>query len=326
MPVRLGVIGAGGIAGEHLSSLTSVANASVVAITDLDPEACRRRQERFQIPQIAPTDEALLAIDLDAVLVCTPTFTHRDMVVQAARTGKHIFCEKPMARTLTEADRMIEACERHGVGLMIGFVRRFCPEWGAFKSLVEQGLLGRPIVWRMVYASGGPSSPWYMDRAQGAGPFLDGMVHNYDFCRYAFGEAVDVRSTMVRLKPSTTALDTGTTTLTFESGDQHVIVGSWGLPAGCHSPGIHDALGPDGVLSFHDLDNDPGEVNTSTHGYFVIRRDGNTRQVYPFRKENMFVKEMQYFVDAVERGEKPKPDGVDGRKALEIALRVLGEM
>lgn len=325
MPVRLGVIGAGGIAGLHLSSLTSVANASVVAITDIDPEACRRRQAEYHIPQIAPDVEALLDADIDAVLVCIPTFAHCDAVIRAARAGKHIFCEKPMARTLTEADQMIEACERQGVGLMIGFVRRFCPEWGTFKDLVERGLLGRPIVWRMVYASGGPSSPWYLDRTQGAGPFLDGMVHNYDFCRYAFGEVVDVQSTMVTLKRTTTALDTGTAILSFESGDQHVIAGSWGLPAGCHSPGIHDALGPEGVLLFHDPDNDPGEIDTSTHGYFVIRRSNNTRSVHPFRQDNMFVKEMQYFVDTIECGERPKPDGIDGRKALDIALRVLGE-
>lgn len=326
MPVRLGVIGAGGIAGMHLRSLMSVSNAEVAAITDPDTEACRRRQEEFRIPHVAPDVDAVLQSEVDAVLICTPTFTHCDLVDRAAAAGKHIFCEKPMARTLAEADRMIAACEKRHVGLMIGFVRRFCPEWGTFKRLVDEGRIGRPIMWRMAYSSGGPDSPWYLNRAQGAGPFLDGMVHNYDFCRYVFGEAADIRSAMVTLKHTSDALDTGTAHMVFESGDHHVIIGSWGLPTGLHSPGIHDALGPDGVILFRDPDNNPDGVNTETHGYLVVYGPDKERSVHAYPKENMFLKEMQYFVDTIERGERPKPDGVDGRKSLEIALRILGEV
>lgn len=326
MPVRLGIVGAGGIAGLHLSSLRSVPNASVAVITDVDHEACLRRQQAFDIPTVAKSLDDMLAADLDAVLVCTPTFTHADIVVKAARAGKHVFCEKPIARTLQEADRMIEACDREGVALMVGFVRRFCPEWGAVKSLIEQGALGRPVVWRMTFASGGPRSPWYLDRERGAGPFMDGMVHNYDFCRYTFGEVEHVQSSMLTLKRTSTALDTGTAHLTFASGDHHVIVGSWGAPEGCQAPGTHDILGPDGVLLFQDPDNDPGDIDTGTHGYVVVRGADRRRTVHAFRKEDMFIKEMQYFVDAVEKGSDPEPDGQDGLKALEIALRVLGEV
>ena len=131
MSIQLGVIGAGGIAGMHLQSLSQVENANVVGITDLDRVACVSRQEEFCIDRVADDIDTLLASDIDAVLVCTPTFTHCDIVTRAARAGKHVFCEKPMARTLAEADQMIEACDKAGVSLMIGFVRRFCPQCGS---------------------------------------------------------------------------------------------------------------------------------------------------------------------------------------------------
>lgn len=326
MSIKLGVVGAGGIAGMHLQSLSQVKNADVTAITDLDRDACVSRQKAFGIDRVADDIDGLLASDIEAVLVCTPTFTHCDIVTRAARAGKHIFCEKPMARTLAEADQMIEACDAAGVSLMIGFVRRFCPQWGAFKALVEEGRIGRPVVWRMAFSSGGPASPWYLNRAQGAGPFLDGMVHNYDFCRYAFGEVADVQSSLVTLKHASDALDTGTAHMVFESGDHHVILGSWGLPVGSHSPGIHDAMGPDGVILFQDPDQNPEGIDTETHGYLVVIGPENKRSVHAYPKENMFLKEMQYFVNKIERQERPEPDGGDGRAALEIALRILAEV
>ncbi len=326
MSVSLGVVGAGGIAGMHLQSIASIENASVIAITDTDLDACTRRQEEFEIPVVSPTIDALLEQNPDAILVCTPTFTHCDIVSQAAQAGKYIFCEKPMARTLPEAQRMIDSCDRHGASLMLGFVRRFCPEWNWFKTLVERGTIGRPVVWRVVYSSGGPASPWYLNREQGAGPFLDGMVHNYDFCRYAFGELQEVASTMVTLKPDSSAFDTGTAHMTFASGDQHVIIGSWGLPKGTHTPGIHDALGPEGALLFRDTGPSPEEIDTDTHGYLVSYGPDNERTVYPYLKEDMFLKEIQYFVDAVRQKTPPEPSGEDGYRALDMALRVLGEV
>ncbi len=269
MSVKIGVVGAGGIAGMHLTSLSELPNATIIGITDPDATACKSRQQEFNIPSAVSHIDELLDFGPDGILVCTPTFTHREIVEKAAATVPYIFCEKPMARSVEDAQSMINACERHSAKLMLGFVRRFCPEWNFFKSLVDDGVIGRPVTWRFAFASGGPPSPWYLDRAKGAGPFLDGMVHNYDFCRYAFGEIVEVSSTMHTLKTTSDALDTGSAHMTFSSGDQHIILGSWGLPVGSFTPGIHDALGPDGAIVFKDTGPPPPGIDLETHGYFA---------------------------------------------------------
>lgn len=325
MSVNIAFVGAGGIAGMHLASLSALPNVSIVGITDPDHDACLARQTEFEIPTVAADLDELLELNPDGILVCTPTFTHSEIVCRASEGVRYIFCEKPLARTLNEADEMMNVCEKNGAEIMLGFVRRFCPAWNCFKSLLEQGVIGRPVVWRFAYASGGPPSPWYLDRDKGAGPFLDGMVHNYDFCRYAFGELKEVRSTLTTLKHDSNALDTGSAHMTFDSGDQHVILGSWGLPTGAHTPGIHDALGPDGAILFTDSQAPPDDIDSEQYGYFASYTSGNERAIHTYRKEDMFLKEMTYFADVIAQKGKPSPNGMDGFRALEIALKVLGE-
>lgn len=172
MSLKFGVVGAGGIAGLHLQSLKEIEAVEIVAVADVDTNILATRKQEFGIQDTFENYDDLFKVSgLDAVLICLPTYLHCDAVTKAAQRGLDIFCEKPMAMTLQEADQMMEVCEKSGVKLMIGFVRRFCPEWGKFKEVVEQGVLGRPIVWRMAFGGYGAPTLWFHDRKKGEGLF-----------------------------------------------------------------------------------------------------------------------------------------------------------
>jgi predicted dehydrogenase len=135
----------------------------------------------------------------------------------AARHGKHVFCEKPMAMNMEDALEMEAVCREAGVKLQLGFVRRFDNEWLKFKEIVTSGQLGRPVVWRTASAGQGAPTPWFFQRELGGGPFMDGAVHNYDFGNYMFGKVKSVTARGTTIQPNRTAIDTGIASIEYES-------------------------------------------------------------------------------------------------------------
>ena len=124
-----------------------------------------------------------------------------------------MLCEKPMAMTLRDCDAMIAAAENAGTTLMVGHVRRYDTDWGTWRSLVEKGVIGRPVLWRQT-AGGGHPGNWFMDARMGGGPFMDGCVHNWDFANWVFGQPAEAVASLMRLA-KTSAFDTGTVAILF---------------------------------------------------------------------------------------------------------------
>ena len=154
--LNIGFIGCGGIARHHASRLAQVRGARIIACADAFQGAAVSFAAEFGHAgaQTFTDHRQMLRLDaVDAVWVCTPTFMHAGPVIDAAKAGKHIFCEKPMAMKLADARRMTVAADKAGVRLTIGQVRRFCPEWGKMKQIVQSGTLGSPVIWR--FAAGG---------------------------------------------------------------------------------------------------------------------------------------------------------------------------
>ena len=150
-PLRIGVIGVGRIGRMHAELLARrVPGAAVAAVYDAHGEAARDVAERLGVPAADSADELLHAADVDAVAICSSTDTHADLLVAAAGAGKAVFCEKPMALTLADADRAIAATRAAGVVLQVGFNRRFAPDWAAARTLLEEGRLGTPRLLRSV--------------------------------------------------------------------------------------------------------------------------------------------------------------------------------
>ncbi len=207
--INVGLIGVGGIAGAHLPAYATLDSAQVVALCDKDP--VRARGEGREIPLNIPTGggtavqakayldyrELVADAEVEAVDICLPTDLHADVAVAALEAGKHVLCEKPMALTVAECDRMIAAAAQSGRMLMVAHCVRFWPEYLALKAEIASGNLGELLSAGFTRIGGMPAwsyENWFADPARSGGAILDLHVHDADFVRYLFGTPQSVSS------------------------------------------------------------------------------------------------------------------------------------
>jgi predicted dehydrogenase len=191
------------------------------------------------------------------------------------------------------------------------------------KEQILAGVIGRPVVWRSVTGGAGPASKWFLDRRMGGGPLLDGAVHDYDFLRSMFGDGKLAMGSMKTFKSDSTALDTGTGLVRFESGDECVMSWSWGLPKGVGTPHHHDVLGPKGVIFFSaPPDRITAGTDMTKYGAIRVVLEGGLEEIELYEKKDMFVEQAKHFLDCVENKKEPLVGGLDGLKALEVWLGI----
>jgi myo-inositol 2-dehydrogenase / D-chiro-inositol 1-dehydrogenase len=189
--LRIGLIGAGRIGPVHAETVAfRVSRAQLVAVADVNSSAAQAVASRCNIPRILSAGSDLIADpEIDAVAICSPTDTHADLIVAAAKAGKHIFCEKPISLSLEEIDRSLAAVESAGVKLQVGFNRRFDSNFLRVRQAVVSGEIGRPNLFHIVSRDPFPPPLTYL-RPSG-GIFLDMMVHDFDMARFLIGDEVE---------------------------------------------------------------------------------------------------------------------------------------
>jgi len=213
----------------------------------------------------------------------------------------------------------LKKLKKNNVKFQIGFVRRFDKEWLEFKELMHLETIGENVVWRQVSAGAGPKTEWFYDIKKGAGPFIDGAVHSYDFALYTFGKAKKVESCLTRFKKFSSP-DTGVVSVEFESGNILVLLWSWGLPEKCFTNGINDAIGPKGALIFEG-------IRDKEHKWFLLRKENGTEEkVGEMPIDTLgpaFTEQMDHFIDCIKNNKKPKVGYIEGRESLKIGLQAL---
>lgn len=195
--VKVGVIGAGFISDYHIQGLQS-AGAEVAAISSLVEEDAKAKASKYQIQQATSDYQVILdRSDIDAVVILTPDFTHRQVAVDSARAGKHILLQKPMARSSTECKEIISAAQEAGVSLHVSFMHRYFEEVEELRSLLEKKTLGNILTIRHRNATPGANwAPWFFDREKvGGGVVMQLGIHGIDLLRKLFGEIEAVRAT-----------------------------------------------------------------------------------------------------------------------------------
>jgi predicted dehydrogenase len=201
MPVRIGVLGCGGIArAAHLPSLARCPDASVVALADADPASLAAGQGLAPGARVAADFAAVLEMpDVDAVVIALPPALHADAAVAALRNGKHIYVEKPLATTLADGERIVDAWRSTGLVAMMGFNYRYNPLVAHARSRLAARAIGEPVAVRTVFATSLRSTPeWKRVRASGGGALLDLAVHHVDLVRYLLATEVAQVSAEVR--------------------------------------------------------------------------------------------------------------------------------
>lgn len=190
--VRFALIGCGPMACQLADSLASRTDARVVAVVDPVSEARQRAAEAYQAEGYAEHAQALARDDIDAVIVATPSHLHKGIVIDAAQARKHVFCEKPMALTVSDCDQMIAAAEAAGVRLMVGQVLRLMFPFWRIKELATPDELGTPVcvsIRRLMRLSG---TGWRGRRAASGGPLFEVHVHEFDLMRHLCGEVAQI--------------------------------------------------------------------------------------------------------------------------------------
>ncbi|MEM6430244.1 MAG: Gfo/Idh/MocA family oxidoreductase, partial [Deinococcota bacterium] len=253
---RIGVVGAGMMASWHIERWLGLQErgqpVQIAGIFDKNQQRAAELAQTYDCPAFTELDALLAACDV--VDVCTPTDQHADIVVQAAQTGKDVICEKPMARTLQDAQRMLDACEQAGVRLFIAHVVRFFSQYEGAKAALDAGMLGSPGVIRL---SRGGSFPgrWYGDYMRSGGVVLDLSIHDLDMARWCFGEVTQVFARGLTFE-GIPACDHVITNLQFENGALGHVSGSWAYPPGKFVTAL-EVAGSDGIYEWHGFAPDP---------------------------------------------------------------------
>ena len=211
-PVRVGIVGVGEIAGQvHVPGLRLLPGVEITALCDANGEALERRAREHGVGATFANYEELLASDLvDAVVVTTPNAFHAPISIAAARAGKHVLCEKPIALSLAEALEMYRAAEEAGVVHMTAFTYRFVPAMRYTKHLVDEGAIGRPVHFRANRFQdwGDRWLAWRQDKAQaGSGELGDMGAHRIDYGHLLVGRIVRVVGMTRLFQPDRRAAD-----------------------------------------------------------------------------------------------------------------------
>jgi myo-inositol 2-dehydrogenase/D-chiro-inositol 1-dehydrogenase/scyllo-inositol 2-dehydrogenase (NAD+) len=318
-PVRIALIGAGRAGRVHANSLVHhVPNGTLVGLVDSVPEVLRESGDMYGVDaRFASLDEALDKLEFDAVVITTPTFTHRALAVQAMDAGKHVFTEKPMALSLEECDAMIQASERNSVFLQLGFMRRFSPEFATAFERIQAGEIGQPMLIKSLTHGPGLPPPWARDLKTSNGMLAEVNSHDWDSTRWLMGSNPErVYVEVANFKGAARGVDTPNfydnvlVNIKFENGGLGSISGI--CPCDYGYDARVEIVGEKGVMQIGEMQGLPVVVCTD-------RNQGLISPIYrtwPERFAWGYIREMEHFVECIQKDTPPKVGGIDGRWAV----------
>ena len=194
--LQVGLIGLGRLGRVYARDLASrIPETRLIAVADTNATAAREVAAEWDVPAWYDSSERLIDDPaVDAVVIVSPTHTHRDVVIQAAAKRTPTFCEKPLALSLGECREMQTAVERSGTFFQMGFMRRFDPGYAAAKREVDEGRIGRPVVFKSTSRDPFPPSIEYANPASSGGILVDMGIHDFDLARWFMCDVSSVTS------------------------------------------------------------------------------------------------------------------------------------
>jgi myo-inositol 2-dehydrogenase / D-chiro-inositol 1-dehydrogenase len=315
------LLGCGRMGIEHARTLIGIGNAKVVAVADpFEPSRATAKALTRAEFDFANPEEAIHAPGVDAVLIVTPTPTHAPLIEAAAKAGKAIFCEKPVALELARTQAVLEVVRQTGVPFQIGFNRRFDPPFTMAKQKLLNGELGTIRQFRAVGRDPAPPSLEYL--AISGGQFIDQAVHDLDIARHLVGEIEEVMVWGTAHNPDIAALgdsDTTTTMLRFKNGAVGVIENSrtstYGYDVtteifGTKGKLVLDATPKTPIWQYGQNANGTGALTADHYDFFMDR----FKEAYKL--------ELEAFFKSLEQNTPPNPGATDALESLRLALAV----
>lgn len=318
MTVRFGLLGAGRIGKVHAKAVMGDANAKLVAVTDAMPAAAQAIADQYGC-DVRSMEAILAATDIDAVIICTPTDTHADLIEAFVKAGKAVFCEKPIDLSLDRVKACLSVVRAHKGTLMVGFNRRFDPHFRAVRAEIDKGTIG--AVEMVVITSRDPGAPPVEYIARSGGIFRDMTIHDFDMARFLLGEDVAEVSAMAAVLVDQAIgkagdFDSVQVMLKTASGKQAVISNS-----------RRATYGYDQRIEVHGSKGAVSAENQRPVSIEVASAAGYTRpplhDFFMTRYTEAYGAEIASFIAALSSGKPAAPSGEDGLIALALAEAAL---
>lgn len=311
---RIGLAGLGRMGRIHAASLSGrCPSAQLACVFDGDPAVARQAAEQFGVPWVKSYDDMLADGRVDAVAIATPTGTHAEFCVRAARAGKHIFCEKPISLDRQASIEAIAAAGDAGVTFQVGFHRRFDPDWAAATARIRAGELGDVYLFRTSLRDMTPPRPEFL--AGSGGFFVDVTIHDLDTARWMVGEITEVTAHGTALSDPGFAeigdIDTAVVVLRFASGALGVIDDS--RAAGYGYECSTEVMGRDATVRIDHPQYRHYEWRTPGWAAHGLARDFEQR--YPLA----YAEELESFARSARDGRPPAVTGSDALAAFDLA-------
>ncbi len=327
--LKIALIGAGAIGQTHISTLNQLAGFSLVAVADPGPNAAQIA-DSLGVPWFANHNDMLDSIRPDGVIVATPNELHVDVSIDCLNRGIPVLLEKPVANTVSDALRLVEATEQTGVPVLVGHHRRHNPIIKAAKKLIDEGALGRPVMASVTCALMKPADyfqiPWH--RAPGVGgPFLINLIHEIDLLRHLYGEIDCVAALKSCAVRGLDVEDSGGALLHFTNGaiasitisDTVAAPWSWDMTSGeverfpAHDALSHYLCGTEGGISL------PG-LELWRHDGDISWTDKMTKVSGACQSGDPFPAQLQHFGDLIARTAEPVVSVREATRNLEIVM------
>jgi len=316
----MGIIGTGRIGSFHTRNLVRlIPEANLVAVCDIRLDVARAVAEELGIRRITPDYRELLADkEIEAIVIASSTDTHAFMIKDAAKAGKHIFSEKPLALDLPSIDDALAVVDRAGVKLQVGFNRRFDHSFRRVREIVASGQIGRPCILHITNRD--PVPPLIEYARTSGGMFLDMSIHDLDMARYQLGEVEEVYAMgAVLVAPEleqVNDVDTDVITLRFSNGALGVIDNSrqavYGYDQRLEVFGSAGAARAENQATDTVLQSDNSGIHSAKPPRFFMDR-----------YTECYVTEFREFIDCVLNDKTPPVTGRDGRLAVVVGHAVI---
>ena len=314
--LRVAVAGLGRIGRLHAQLLHSFTQRSrLVAVMDVIEELARSVGERLGVPWYTDFSRMLDRREIDAVVIATPTFLHREMTAAALEAGVHVLVEKPLAQNTSEARDIVERSRSSGLKLQVGYMRRFDEAFRRAKRAVEEGVVGKPLSYVAIARDPAPPKGWVVDPSKSGGIFMDMLSHDTDMARWLMGDEVArvfARGSAGLVEHIREAgdLDFAEVLLEFREGAYGFVQGIRVNPPGYDLR--TEVYGTKGTVYVDNRIDNTSALATSGGIVFT--------GVSWFEKRflHAYIEELDAFAESIQEDKKPPVDAVDGYRVVAI--------
>lgn len=323
--LKVGIIGAGGIAMQHATCYLNIPEAQIVAVADIVPERADRIAAMFGAKAFYDVNQVLELADVDVVDICLPTYLHCEYTIKAAKANKHILCEKPIALNVEEGLRMIRETEKAGVKFMVAQVLRYFPEYVSAKNNIENGVIGKPVMVRTYRGGVHPARvrEWYGIVEQSGGAVQDTLIHDIDFLKSCFGAVKDVFA-KGNLYKRTKYLEYDLVTMEFENGVLAHLIVDWARPENGHFSTRLEIVGTEGIMEYNMDDSMPLHLLAAADGE---QKDGVAIPESPLApRTNPYAIEIIEFLKCVQQDTNPPIPVAEALDSLRIVTAIQESM